>query len=91
MKKLFFIAALTAVSFIGKAQKSSAGMQGFKIQGGLDLGIPASNLEGTSIAAGVDLLAQYGVSDNIAIRGDIGTTAYVFFNDIKQYKEARNA
>ena len=74
MKKLFFIAIFIAASFVGIAQES-AGIEGFKFQVGIDLGIPASNLQGTSIAAGADILGQYGVSDNIGITGDAGYTA----------------
>lgn len=73
MKKLLFIAVLTAGSFAGMAQK--AGIQGFKIEGGLNLAIPANNLSGASIGAGVDLLGQYGVSENFGITVDAGYTS----------------
>ena len=74
MKKFFFITALTAVMFTAKAQES-AGVEGFKIGGGVTLAIPVSNLEGVSIGSGIDLLAQYGVSSNFAITADAGYTA----------------
>lgn len=70
MKKLLIIVALTAFSFLGQAQ--DAGIRGFKIGGGLDLLIPASKLSGSSIGAGIDLLGQYGISDNVAITADAG-------------------
>ncbi|MEO5943371.1 MAG: outer membrane beta-barrel protein [Ferruginibacter sp.] len=74
MKKLLIIAVLVAGSFAGMAQ-NDAGIRGFKISGGIDLAIPASNFSGFSIGAGVDLLGQYGVSDNVGITADAGYTA----------------
>ena len=73
MKKLLFIAVLTAGSFAGMAQKASS--QGFRIEGGLDLAIPASHFNGFSIGAGVDLLGQYKVSEQFGITADVGYTA----------------
>ncbi|MBS1495707.1 MAG: outer membrane beta-barrel protein [Bacteroidetes bacterium] len=75
MKKLLIVAVFVAGSFAGMAQKSDAGIQGFKVAGGIDLAIPANNMGGTSIGAGVDLLGQYGVSENFGITVDAGYTA----------------
>ncbi|MEO7049562.1 MAG: hypothetical protein ABI091_29940, partial [Ferruginibacter sp.] len=74
MKKLLIIAVLVAGSLAGMAQKD-AGIRGFKISGGIDLAIPAHNFSGASIGAGVDLLGQYGVSENVGITADAGYTA----------------
>lgn len=75
MKKFFLVAAVIAVGFTAKAQKESAGIEGFKIQGGINLGIPASNMSGSSFVAGIDFLGQYGVSENFGITVDAGYSA----------------
>ena len=74
MKKIFFIAIFIIASFFVNAQ-SGKGYEGFKIGAGIDVAIPVNNLQGTSIGAGADLLAQYGISENLAITGDVGYTA----------------
>lgn len=70
MKKVLFVLSLTFVSFVGFAQEGA-----FKFGAGLNLAIPASNLSGVSIGAGVDLLGQYNVSENFGITADAGYTA----------------
>ncbi len=73
MKKVFLIAALAVASFAVKAQDES-GNTGFKVGVGANLAIPVSNLEGTSIGAGIDVLGQYGFSENFAATVDAGYT-----------------
>ena len=75
MKKFFLVAAIIAVGFTVKAQSENAGIEGFKIQGGLNLGIPANHMGGSSFVAGIDVLGQYGVSENFAITADAGFSA----------------
>lgn len=67
MKKLLIIAVFTAITFASTAQN-----RGFRVGGGVSVDIPVSNLNGASIGVGIDLLGQYGISDNIAITGDAG-------------------
>lgn len=71
MKKLLLFVALTVLFFEGKAQDESE-IQGFRIGAGTTLAIPISNLDGTSIGYGVDVLAHYGLSDNLAVTLDAG-------------------
>lgn len=74
MKKLFFIAAFAAASFAGKAQDES--IMGLKFGLGANLGIPIGDLADiSSIGAGIDLLGQYGISEQIAITADVGYTS----------------
>jgi hypothetical protein len=84
MKKLLIIAVLVAGSFAGMAQKN----EGFKIEGGINVAIPAHNASGVSIGAGVDLLAKYGISENFAITGDVGYTALFLKNNAKPSTES---
>lgn len=56
--------------FSAEAQKSA-----LQFQGGLNVGIPAHNLGGTSLGLGADLLAHLSVTSQVAITGDIGYTA----------------
>ncbi len=69
MKKLLFVAVLVSAFSVANAQS-------FKIGGGIDLGVPVSNMGGTSIGAGVDLLGQIGLSENFAITVDAGYTSF---------------
>ncbi len=73
MKKTFFISALITFSFIVKAQDAPS-ITGFKFGAGASVAIPVSNLDFTSIGAGIDLLGQYGINENIAITADAGYT-----------------
>ncbi|RYY71303.1 MAG: hypothetical protein EOO13_03600 [Chitinophagaceae bacterium] len=73
MKKVFLIAAIAVASFSVKAQDGS-GNTGLKFGVGVNLGIPVSNLDGASIGAGIDLLGQYGLSEQFAITVDAGYT-----------------
>ena len=70
MKSLFFATALLLTVISTNAQKSA-----LRFQGGLNVGIPAYNLDGTNLGLGVDLLAHYSVATQVAITGDIGYTA----------------
>lgn len=70
MKILFFATSLLLTVITTNAQKTD-----LKFQGGLNVGIPAHNLGGTSLGLGVDLLAHYTIAPQVAITGDVGYTA----------------
>lgn len=70
MKKVLLGAIILFAAVAANAQSS-----GLKFGIGLDLGIPAHNLSGSSIAAGADLMAEYGIAKEVALTGDIGYTA----------------
>src|SRR5436190_23989588 len=70
MKKLFFATAILFASVSSNAQKSD-----LKFSGGLNIGIPAHNLSGSSLGLGVDIMALYRLSSQAAITGDVGYTA----------------
>ena len=70
MKKIILGAVVLFTVVSAKAQSSN-----LKFGIGLDLGIPAHNLGGSSIAAGADLMAEYGISKEVALTGDVGYTA----------------
>lgn len=81
MKKLLIFSLLCALYINTMAQGPGPG---FRIGGGLSVVAPISNLEGYSVGVGVDLLGQYGVSDQFAITGDIGyTTIFAKDDNIK--------
>ncbi len=69
MKKLLLAAVILFSAFTGRAQNS------FHVQGGLDLGVPVHNLNGTSVGIGVDLTGIYMLSNAAALTGDFGYTA----------------
>jgi hypothetical protein len=70
MKRVFFATAILLTGIAAQAQKSP-----IKFQGGLDLGIPAHNLDGTSIGLGADVMAIYKLSKEAAFTGDFGYSA----------------
>ena len=70
MKKIFFATVILLTAITTNAQTS-----GVKFGGGLNIGIPAHNLSGNSLGAGVDLMALYNLSNEFAITGDVGYTA----------------
>jgi len=70
MKKVLFATVILLTAITTRAQKSD-----IKFQGGLDLGIPVHNLSGTSIGAGLDVMAIYSISNEAALTGDFGYTA----------------
>ncbi|MEO6583330.1 MAG: outer membrane beta-barrel protein [Ferruginibacter sp.] len=73
MKKLIIISLITVISLQSFAQ--DGGNQGFRIGGGLTVAIPASkNLKAYSVGVGLDLLAQYGITSQFALTGDVGYT-----------------
>ncbi len=89
MKKLLFVSAIAFFAFTSaNAQSSDASsIKGFKIGGGLNVDFPISGTlqknpsignqtypSTYSVGVGIDLLAQYGFSDNLAVTGDIGFT-----------------
>ncbi len=78
MKKLFLMAVLVTVFSIANAQE-------FKIGAGINLAVPVSNMDGTSIGAGVDLLGQIGLSENFAITVDAGYTSFFAKNGGDNY------
>ncbi len=75
MKKVFFILAFSIATLAVSAQKTYPNIGGFKISGGLNLAIPASNFDPYSIGAGVDLLGQYGLSKSVGLTIDAGYTS----------------
>jgi hypothetical protein len=70
MKRLFFATGILLTALTGNAQKSN-----LKFSGGLNIGIPAHNLGGTSLGLGVDVMALYPLSTQATITGDFGYTA----------------
>ena len=70
MRKIFIATALLLTVVTASAQKSD-----FTFQGGIDLGVPVHNLDGTSVGLGFDLLAHYRLSPEAAVTGDAGYTA----------------
>jgi len=74
MKKIFFFGLLAVTGLVVKAQQEN-GIRGFKIGAGANLAVPVSNLPYSSIGAGIDLLARFTVSDNLALTADAGYTA----------------
>jgi len=48
--------------------------KGFKINAGASLAIPASNLEFSTIGAGLDVQAQYGLSNSMVATAGVGYT-----------------
>ncbi len=76
MKKVFLFAALVAASFTGIAQDGGSDVRGLKFNGGVHVDIPVSNLDNASIGAGLDILGQYGFTDNLAVTLDAGYTSF---------------
>ena len=77
MKKVFLFAALVAASFTGIAQDGESGVRGFKIGGGINVAVPFGDLaDFSTIGAGIDVLGQYGFSDNLAVTLDAGYTSF---------------
>ena len=74
MKNLFLFVLLVVTGLMVKAQQENS-IRGFKIGAGANLAIPVSNLPYSTIGAGVDILASYTVSNNVAITADAGYTA----------------
>lgn len=84
MKKLFFTITVMIASLTLIAQQGP-GIRGFKVGVGANLAIPTSNLNSTSIGAGFDLLAQYGIAEQVGITADAGYTVLFGkdgFNDL---------
>lgn len=72
MKKVIFSMGIILFSVCtAKAQKN----KDVKFGLGFNVGIPAHNLGGTSLSAGIDLTGQFKASDDVAVTGDIGYTA----------------
>ncbi len=65
MKKLLFVAILVTAFSLANAQN-------FKIGGGINVGVPVSNLNGVSVAAGADILGHIGLSEKLGITVDAG-------------------
>lgn len=75
MKKLLSVSILSILLLSAKAQ--------WKVGAGLNVGIPITNLEGSSMAVGGDLMVHYAASRQVAITGDVGYTALFAKNDGK--------
>src|SRR5690606_2369581 len=82
MKKVFLFAALVAASFTGMAQ-DNVGIRGLKFNAGVHVDIPASNMKAYGIGAGLDVLGQYGFTDNLAVTLDAGYTSFFPKSDYK--------
>lgn len=54
------------------AQKKAP--KGFKVNTGISMAIPASNLQFSSVGAGLDLQAQYGISNALVATAGVGYT-----------------
>ena len=70
MKKLFFATAILFATVTVNAQNAN-----LKFGAGLNIGIPAHNLSGTSLGVGVDVIVLYSLSKQAALTGDFGYTA----------------
>lgn len=70
MKKLIVITLFTAASFVTKAQAPN--IEGLSFGLGTTWGIPVKDVSGIFIGAGIDAMAQYGVSPHFSITGDVG-------------------
>jgi hypothetical protein len=70
MKKVFLSTLIVFLLVSAQTQNSNLS---FGV--GLNLGIPAKNLSGSSIAAGADLMAHYSLAKEVALTGDVGYTA----------------
>lgn len=67
---LIIISCLFSISTM--AQKKAP--QGFKVNAGISLAIPASNLQFSTVGAGLDLQAQYGFSNALVATAGVGYT-----------------
>lgn len=67
-----FIVLLFSGCFTAAIGQVTPGEFGFSV--GAQLAIPASNLSGTSIGAGIDLTASYGLAESLAATADAGYT-----------------
>lgn len=83
MKKVFLFAALVAASFSGIAQDGGSDVRGLKFNGGVHVDIPVSNMDAYGIGAGLDILGQYGFTDNLAVTLDAGYTSFFPKSDYK--------
>jgi hypothetical protein len=73
MKKILFVVVLFAASFAANAQGDVLGL---KFGLGANLAIPLTNYSDSySIGAGIDLLGQYGISEQVAVTVDAGYTS----------------
>ncbi len=84
MKKIAILSLFTALTLGTMAQGS---IRGFKVGGGLSVAVPVTkSLNDYSIGVGFDLLAHYGVTDQVAITGDVGyTTLFAKNKDAKAF------
>ena len=68
MKKRF----LTLVLLVSTYGLSA---QNFRLGGGIDVGIPVNNLNGSSVGAGIDLMGLFELSEPLGISVDVGYTS----------------
>lgn len=78
MKKLILSLAIVMITVAASAQD----LEGFKVQAGINLAIPVLNLGFSSIGAGVDLSGIYGITEKVALTGDVGYTSLFGKNNI---------
>lgn len=72
MKKLILSFAIVALGTLAAQAQDS---KEFTVEGGINLAIPANNLSGASIGAGVDVLGQYTITPKVGITADAGYTS----------------
>jgi hypothetical protein len=73
-KKLKMTACFMMLGLMSVAQNKPE-VKSLKIGAGISLAIPANNLPLSSIGTGIDLLAQYGLSEDLSVTADAGYTA----------------
>lgn len=63
-------------SFLGTSSimAQTKAPKGFKVNAGISLAIPASNLQFSTVGAGLDLQAQYGFSNSLVATAGVGYT-----------------
>lgn len=84
MKKLLFVSAVAFFAFTSaSAQSSESTSSKFKIGAGLNVLFPVSNADAYSVGVGVDVMAQYAVSENISITADAGYTSLMVKSEFK--------
>jgi hypothetical protein len=73
-KKVPIAAFFIVLSLLCRAQ-IKLGVNSLTLGAGISLAIPANNLPLSSIGTGIDLLAQYGLSEQLSVTADAGYMA----------------
>jgi Outer membrane protein beta-barrel domain len=82
MKKILTVVIIALASLKAISQNLKADPGKFNVGIGVSLAVPVNNLETNTIGAGLDLLAQYGLDQNLAVTADAGLTALFAKYDI---------